>query len=349
MRAWVKITGIILAVSVQAALLCSCSTEEYSQEDNSATQTVTPTPTAPPTTTTIPKQQEKKSSDIDLVIFMGEANMSGMGGDGTLAPRVSEDAGLEFRTVSDPSKLYPITEPFGNGESNPTGLNDYPGVKKGSLVSAFIDEYHKLTGRRIVAVSASMAQSDMDIWTSEGVMDDVKHRYDSAVSYLEDNGYTIGHKYVIWFQGESDGLKGSAAKSYRTGLDKVMSPLIENGIEKVFIITPGRTIDYKDIYLTIIKTEVSLCKESGYYAMATTALSNVSTEYMIDQYHYNQHVLNYLGIEAAKSVAYYSLNGVEKIVYDFADETYIVPDGVDEKSQKKEAIVYPSDIDLNGI
>ena len=35
-----------------------------------------------------------------------------------------------------------------------------------------------------------------------------------------------------------------------------------------------------------------ICAESAYYAVATTVLTKVSPEYMKDQYHYNQHVLN---------------------------------------------------------
>lgn len=76
-------------------------------------------------------------------------------------------------------------------------------------------------------------------------------------------------------------------------------------------------------------------------------LSKVSTEYMVDQYHYNQHVLNYVGQEAAKSVAYYTQNNVEKIVYDFKEGEYIVPNGLDKNSQTLEEPVYPSDVDIN--
>lgn len=90
-----------------------------------------------------------------------------------------------------------------------------------------------------------------------------------------------------------------------------------------------------------------MCKENNHYTIATTVLSRVSTEYMVDQYHYNQHVLNYVGTEAAKSVAYYTQNNVEKIVYDFKEGEYIVPNGVDKNSQELEEPIYPSDLDIN--
>ncbi|MCR5591826.1 MAG: sialate O-acetylesterase [Lachnospiraceae bacterium] len=290
-----------------------------------------------------------ENKDVDLIFFMGQSNMSGAAGDASLAPHVSEDAGMEFRAVSDPTKLYPLTEPFGINENNPTGLTEYPGAKKGSLVSAFVNEYHELTGRRVVAVSVSMGATDMETWMTPGVIADVGGRYDSAVSFLNNNGYTIGHIYAVWLHGESDAIKGTDPEVYRTDLDNIMRPLFIKGLQKVFIIAPGRTIDYKDIFLDIINMQKKICAESGYYAMATTVLTKVSTEYMTDMYHYNQHVLNMVGIEAAKAAAYYTEHREEKIVYDYREGKDIVPDGVDPDSQEKEDHIHLSEININEV
>lgn len=291
-------------------------------------------------------EEPKEDKDIDLIFFMGQSNMSGAGGDASLAPYVAPEAGMEFRAVSDPTTLYPIVEPFGVNENNPTGLHEYPEAKKGSLVSAFVNEYHKLTGRRVVAVSMSMGATDMNVWTSAGVNDDVKQRRDRAVTYLKDNGYNIGNMYVLWLHGESDAIGHTDPAVYKTGLDDVMRPLFIGGVRKVFIIVPGRTIDYKDIFADIIKVQKEICAESDYYALATTVLTKVSTEYMLDQYHYNQHVLNLVGIDAARSVAYYTRNQKEKIVYDYREGKYIVPEGVEEDSQEEDHIDL-NDLDIN--
>lgn len=301
-----------------------------------------------------PKEEEKSAEnadtkDVDLIFFMGQSNMSGAAGDASLAPQVSEDAGMEFRAVSDPTKLYPIKEPFGINENNPTGLYEYPGAKKGSLVSAFVNEYHKLTGRKVIAVSASMGATDMDKWMTQGVIDDVGQRYNGAIAYLRDNGYNIGHIYALWLHGESDAIKGTDPEVYRTDLDNIMRPLFINGLQKVFIITPGRTIDYRDIFLDIINVEKQICAESGYYALATTVLTKVSTEYMTDQYHYNQHVLNMVGIESAASVAYFTQHGEEKIVYDYREGEYIVPEGTDPDSQGPQEHLELSEMNINEV
>lgn len=354
-----------LLVSSITMMLCACNAGNGTQSAVSIQGNEEPTLTVTPTSEkveTSPADGEtegygdtfqgktkppEEGKVVDLIMFMGQYNMSGEGGDASLAPKVSEEAGMEFRPISDPTRLYRIVEPFGSNENNPSGLNEFPGVKKGSLVSSFVNEYHDLTGLRVIAVSASMSNADMEIWTSEGVMTDVRQRLENSVSYLENNGYKIGHIYGLWLHGEADGFKGSTADSYKNSLEKIMSPLFKTGLEKLFIITPGRTIDYTDIYHAIVESEIELCKKNNHYAIATTVLSSVSTEYMVDQYHYNQHVLNYVGTEAAKSVAYYTQNNVEKIVYDFKEGVYIIPNGVDKNSQTLEEPVYPSDVDIN--
>ena len=296
-----------------------------------------------------PEEPAAPSKDVDLILFMGQSNMSGAAGDATLAPYVSEEAGMEFRAVSDPTTLYPITEPFGVNENNPSGLNEYPGAKKGSLVSAFVNEYYKDTGRRVVAVSMSMGATDMNKWNSPGVIEDVKQRFDRSVTYLKDNGYKVGHIYAVWLHGESDAIDGTDPEVYRTELDDIMRPLFIGGLQKVFIITPGRTIDYRDIFLKISDMQRQICYESGYYAIGTTILTKVSTEYMKDQYHYNQHVLNMVGIETAKSAAFYEKHGVEKIVYDYREGKYIIPEGVEEGSQKLDDPIPLGEIDINAV
>lgn len=270
--------------------------------------------------------EEKK---VDLIIFAGQSNMSGCGGDASLAPEVSEEAGMEFRAVSDPTKLYKISEPFGANENNLSGLFEKPGGKKGSLVSAFINEYYSRTNTQVIAVSASRGETAMSQWLDASIQNDVVSRLIVSKDWLEYNGYTINHIYMVWLQGESDALKRVSQDTYKTDLDNFVRPLFASGLEKVFIITPGRTIDEKEIYSNVVNAQLTVSKESPYYALATNALSSVSTEYMTDIYHYNQHVLNMLGKFSAESVAYYTLNGREMTTYDYKNMNLFVPEDGD--------------------
>ena len=264
---------------------------------------------------------------IDLIFFMGQSNMSGAGGDKELAPPVTEGHGYEFRAISAPTRL--IEEPFGKNESFIGGICDIPGAKKGSIVSCFANEYYALTGVPIVGVSASQGATTTEIWQSAGFQIDMQQRYDITVNWLNDNGYYIRNRYVVWFQGESDAANHVQPEIYNTNMDNIIRPLFIKGLNKVFIITPGRTLSIKNYFDDIINQQLDMCRESGYYALGTNILSDVSAEYMVDEWHYNQLVLNIIGIETAKSVACYTLNRKERIDYDYENDRVYIPNGFD--------------------
>lgn len=65
--------------------------------------------------------KEPPGKTIDLFLFMGQSNMAGRGivtsEHPQGVPAVIEDAGYEYRAVSEPNRLCPITEPFGQNEN----------------------------------------------------------------------------------------------------------------------------------------------------------------------------------------------------------------------------------------
>ncbi len=281
---------------------------------------------------------------VDLIMFMGQSNMSGTGGDVSHAPKVTKNHGYEFRAVSDPTRLYPIEEPFGINENDVIADTAYG--KKGSMVSAFANKYYEITGVPIVAVSASSGGKDTDFWMDAKTIADFSERQKRAQVWLESNDYYIRNQYVIWLQGESDALDGVTSQEYNQNMDNIIRPLFIGGLQKVFIITPGRTLTSTSFFDNIITAQLRMCKSSGYYALATTVLNAVSTEYMIDEYHYNQSVLNVLGKEAAESAAYYTMNRKEKCVYDYKHNETFVPEGFEYEAS--EMVVEPIDYNTNG-
>lgn len=283
---------------------------------------------------------------IDLVMFMGQSNMSGCGGDASYAPKVATDHGYEFRAISDPTRLYPITEPFGVNENNINGIMDLPGAKKGSMVSAFANTYYKETGVPIVAVSASSGGTDTDYWMKPTVVSDFQERQKRAQVWLESNDYFIRKQYVVWLQGESDAADGITAEKYNENMDNIIRPLFIGGLQKVFIVTPGRTISRNQYFNDIINAQLEMCKKSGYYALGTTVLNGVSTEYMVDEWHYNQSVLNLVGSETAKSAAYYTNNRKELCIYDYKNNTTFIPEGFDYQG---DIIVEPLDLNNSNL
>ena len=181
----------------------------------------------------------------------------------------------------------------------------------------------------IVGVSASQGATTTEIWQSAGFQIDMQQRYDITVNWLNDNGYYIRNRYVVWFQGESDAANHVQPEIYNTNMDNIIRPLFIKGLNKVFIITPGRTLSIKNYFDDIINQQLDMCRESGYYALGTNILSDVSAEYMVDEWHYNQLVLNIIGIETAKSVACYTLNRKERIDYDYENDRVYIPNGFD--------------------
>ncbi|MCR4806970.1 MAG: hypothetical protein K5857_04780 [Lachnospiraceae bacterium] len=281
---------------------------------------------------------------VDLVMFMGQSNMSGTGGNVAYAPTVPTDHGYEFRSISDPTRLYPIKEPFGINEND--AISDTAIGKKGSLVSAFANRYYELTGVPVVAVSASAGGRDTAFFMSTPVMNDFTERYKRAKVWLTSNDYFIRKQYVVWLQGESDAEDGITSEQYNQNMDNIIRPLFMEGLQKVFIVTPGRTLTGKYYFDNIVYSQINMCRTSGYYALATTVLNSVSTEYMVDEFHYNQSVLNVIGNEAAESAAYYTINRKEKCLYNYRDENVYVPEGFEYTDEERR--VERTDYNTNG-
>lgn len=293
---------------------------------------------------------EKYTADgriyVDLIFSMGQSNMSGAGGNSEYAPKVPEGVGYEFRAISDPTRLYPIVEPFGVNENTINAIMDLPGAKNGSMVSAFVNRYYELTEIPVVAVSASAGATDTEFWMRPEVSYDYIERLKRAVVWLEASGYCIRHKYVLWLQGESDAQDDVDSDEYEANMDNIIRPMFINGVERVFFITPGRTVSKKDFFNDIIYAQIKMGRESGYYGVASTILSGISTEYMVDEWHYNQKVLNLVGEDAANSVAYYTLNGKEACIYNYKDGSTIIPDNNDYPEDTKVEPMAISELDL---
>lgn len=108
---------------------------------------------------------------VDLILFAGQSNMAGRGVTcdrwPAPSPAVMEGAGWEFRAVSDPSRLHPLSDPFGVEENRPDGINDRWGevrAKTGSMVPAFVNAYYAGCGVPVVGVSASKGGSVIAQW-----------------------------------------------------------------------------------------------------------------------------------------------------------------------------------------
>ena len=271
----------------------------------------------------VAKLNELAPNVVDLFLFAGQSNMAGRGATSAdhpeTAPTILTGAGYEYRSISDPTKLYPIAEPFGVNENKTGGISE-PGAKTGSMVTSFVNAYYSATKTTVIGVSASKGGTRISEWKSDGVLlPDALQRLSDAVSFLTDNGYTIRHKYVLWCQGESDGDHLTKLSDYKSDFNSVLASFKMAGIEKMFIVRIGR-INSGDHtrYDYIIDAQTEVCQENKDVVMASTDFYSMQARgLMKDIYHYYQEGYNEVGNYAGANVgAYVALGGKEQTMFD---------------------------------
>ncbi len=254
---------------------------------------------------------------VDIAVFAGQSNMSGRG-NAAEAPYCGTDAGLEYKAVSNPAALVPITEPFGLNEDKAGAIDDRDGSggtkRRGSLVSCAVNEYYRLTKRQTVAVSASVGGTSTEEW-KKYYISDAAARLDMAVSFLNSINVSIGHIFVVWCQGETDGDLNVSADRYIKNTIELFEELKKHGAEKCFLIQTGHFnyIDYPDSgvgisalehdrrYGVIRAAQEELCACNKDFILAGSFKGHIKN--MIDEFHYNQTAYNEVGKNAGRIIA----------------------------------------------
>ncbi len=259
--------------------------------------------------------EEHKIQEVDLIVFAGQSNMSGYGGNAGEAPEIEKNAGAEFRAVSDPTKLYTIEEPFGIYE-NTEIMNDFY-LKRGSLVTSFINTWYEETGTPVIAVSASKGGMPSTYWASDVVCEEVIMRFKSAKTWLEENDYKVRNQFLIFLQGENDVIEGIPNEQYLTDINVFSSRMFMSGIDKFLMIRIGGEKGKHDAFKRIVDLQTELCRTDPRFVLVSTLLSGVGDDHMTDRYHYDQAALNLLGADAARNGAYFAINREDPEIKDF--------------------------------
>lgn len=241
---------------------------------------------------------------VDLVIFAGQSNMAGGGGDAGSAPSVPHDQGYEFRYGKCPTGLYDITEPFGIYQNG--YLSDPDGIRKGSLVSSFCNAYYKATGVPVLAFSATRSGSSINYWLTPEVQGELSSKFDLVNAWCSSNHINIRKRYVVWLQGETDAMAGMNSETYEAGLSGAFTPLIGKGLDQVFVITIGQVGGMPGAYDLIANAQINLCNNSPYFTLGTDVLRILPDVYIPDTIHYNQSALDTAGAQAASTAALFT-------------------------------------------
>ena len=244
---------------------------------------------------------------MDVILFMGQSNVSGAGGDASLAPELTEGAGYEFRAVTDPEHLHVLEEPFGENE-NRGALDDTELVERnGSMVTAFVNAYYEETGTPVVGISASLGSSSLDGWLNRGRKEEAAARLAEARECLKKERVEIRHIYMLWFQGEADANLETTKEEYKMMLRQLVSYMEEQGVEACFLVELGPDLTDPAKHQEIMEAQREICEESEDIILASELPAKLTGDDMKDKggIHFTQKALNLIGEDAGKNAGAY--------------------------------------------
>lgn len=243
----------------------------------------------------------KMDQVVELIIFAGQSNMAGRG-TAVLAPKITKAQAWEFRAVSDPTKLYPLTEQFGYLENNPAGIWE-PGMKTGSMVTSFVETYLNDSEKNVVALSASKGGSSILEWQpGTPYYRDLLERIHKAKNWLTQAGCQIERVTFLWLQGETDGDLKRSAEEYQGLATTFFKRLLEKDVDEIFVLEIGNQRDVPDLYLPIRQAQRNLGTLERVTFIPTSLAHMRESGHMIDLFHYDQYAYNLLGAEVAQAL-----------------------------------------------
>lgn len=258
----------------------------------------------------------KPKQPADFFLFMGQSNMAVRGIVSSRfpqpAPLCIPGAGYEFRAVSDPTRLYPLSEPFGANENRPEGIWE-PGRKSGSLATAFVNAYYTEAHISVIGLSASKGGSAIREWQpGTPFFKDTRRRLQDAFSFFTREEIPLGRKYLLWCQGETDGQFGTNPAEYEQLFLSMWQALSEEGLEHCFLIPIG-CYNAQAAPNAPVQDYTPIREAQKHLASSCTFVTNVSDKFaemlprglMQDTYHYFQQAYNEVGTEAGSNAARY--------------------------------------------
>ncbi|MCI9305117.1 MAG: sialate O-acetylesterase [Lachnospiraceae bacterium] len=244
---------------------------------------------------------QKSRRTMDVILFMGQSNMSGANGDASQAPELIKGAGYEYRAITEPERLFVLEEPFGENEHREGALDDREILeRRGTLATSFVNAYYGETGTPVAAVSASRGSSSLNGWLNKGLKEDAARRLEGAKECLKKEKIRIRHIYMVWFQGEADVNLKLTKEEYKEGLNALVSYMGEQGVEQCFLIQIGQDGENSEYHQAIMEAQLEICEEMEGITLASELPRELTGEDMTDngRIHFTQKALNLIGEDA---------------------------------------------------
>lgn len=239
-------------------------------------------------------------------MFMGQSNMAGRG-NAAEAPELTQGAGYEYRAVTAPDRLSVLQEPFGKNENNARGVTE-PGMKTGSMVSAFVNACFAETGIPIVGVSCAKGGSSIAKWMpGTAYYTDAVERMKRCEKWLLGHDCHIRYKGMVWCQGCTDGDLRIPPDIYKANTAEFIESYCQKcDIDKCFLIQIGNHRDDRSLYVPIQQAQLELAEEKERIVLVSSQLKTFADRgLMKDEFHYLQRGYNLVGEDAGKNTGKY--------------------------------------------
>ncbi len=238
----------------------------------------------------------------------------------------------EYRMLTD--RLVPLRDPVGE-DIRLDGTAGYPFVDdetpnwhadqalgssvygRTTLVPAFCRAYLRETGGRAVAVHAAKGATCVREWlpgTASGEM--LRKKTGMAAERIRETD-TVGRRYLIWLQGESDAIEGTTRAAYKDLMRALASSLRRDvGIDVFGILRVGR-FTYDDRDLEILDAQSELCREEEGFLLLTDLAEEMSMDHAWTRFqeapgHFTAEGLVRLGTEAGRTLGLYRAGRMER-------------------------------------
>jgi Carbohydrate esterase, sialic acid-specific acetylesterase len=242
---------------------------------------------------------------VDLVLFIGQSNMSGRG---SSEKSIKVPQGVAYEYKSETDEIIHLKDPVGESEPNK--------AESGSLIpSLLLSLYGNLEEKRstIAIVSAKGGSSVSDWQRGEYLYNLAVNKLNEAITHINSRpDLKIGKVYYVWLQGERDAILSTTKEEYINKYKQLHSDLLNDiNANEGFMIRTG--YDYRDDSDTkmnekIISAQNSLTNKISDLIMISKLASTFTVENGLvseDGVHYTQKGLNILGKDAGENLAEY--------------------------------------------
>lgn len=241
---------------------------------------------------------ELAGKQADIILFMGQSNMSGADGNAKEGPKVPKGTGYEYKAVTAPEALFYLREPLGEKEHREGLLDDRELLeRRGTMASAFVNAYYAETGVPVVAIAASRGSSSMDSWL-ERLAGDAVDRLARCREHLKNHQISVRHCYMIWMQGEADANKETPKEEYIADMRMLMDQMEAADVEACFLIQIGNHAQQPGHHAQIQQAQLELCDLDDRIFLASDLPAQLDNELDEGGVHFSQKALNLIGEDA---------------------------------------------------